>query len=194
MLSYGASLIGPGWTYGNNIQITPLSWMTYYQPVTYYGTSVSVCANTCYSYVGVAYYGVSNLIETWTTYLWMPLAGMATWKVFRPRPKGLEQFGFVDTASWNLSGSTKLAVLSLIWFSWNYFPYLLLFAYGRVTYPFYFISALPGVAMGGSYFLTRSWVPRYLQVIYLAGAFVFFLMFFPDKAFLPVWLRAMIGK
>jgi 4-amino-4-deoxy-L-arabinose transferase-like glycosyltransferase len=194
MLSYGSSLIGPGWTYGNNIQITPLSWMTYYRPVTYYGTSVSVCATTCYSYVGVAYYGVTNLLETWTTYLWMPLAAIATWKVFRPRPGGLERFGFVDTASGSISGSTKLAILSLIWFSWNYFPYLVLFAFGRVTYPFYFTYAMPAVAMGGSYFLTQSWVPRYLQVIYVAGAFVFFLMFFPDKAFLPVWLRVMIGK
>ena len=202
MLSYGASLIGGGWTYGNNIQITPLSWMTYYQPVTYYGTSVSVCTNsvngTClgapYSYVGVAYYGVTNLLETWTTYLWAPLAALAVWEVFKPRPKGLEQFGFVDTSSRNHSGDTKLALLSLIWFSWNYFPYLALFAAGRVTYPFYFIPALPAVAMGASYFLTRKWVPRYLPVIYVAGAFVFFFMFFPNKAFLPVWLRVLIGK
>jgi 4-amino-4-deoxy-L-arabinose transferase-like glycosyltransferase len=203
MLSYGASLIGPGWTYGiDHLQITPLSWMTYYQPVTYYGTSVSVCTNavngTCLgtpvSYVGVAYYGVTNLIETWTTYLWMPLAGVAIWKVFRPRSGGLERFGFVDTASRNLQGSTKLAILSLIWFSWNYFPYLALFAFGRVTYPFYFISALPAVAMGGSYFLTRSWGSRYLQVLYVAGAFGFFFVFFPDKGFLPVWLRVLIGK
>jgi predicted membrane-bound dolichyl-phosphate-mannose-protein mannosyltransferase len=202
MLSYGASLIGPGWTYGNNIQITPFSWMTYYQPVTYYGTSVSVCTNsvngTCLgtpiSYVGVAYYGVTNLIETWTTYLWMPLAAVALWEVFRPRPGGLERFGFVDTASRNLSGDTKLALLSVIWFCWNYLPYVALFAAGRVTYPFYFIPALPAVAMGASYFLTRKWVPRYASIIYLAGAFLFFFIFFPDKAFLPVWLRALIGK
>jgi 4-amino-4-deoxy-L-arabinose transferase-like glycosyltransferase len=202
ILSYGSSLIGPGWTYGNNIQITPLSWMTYYQPVTYYGTSVSVCTNsvngTCqgtpYSYVGVAYYGVTNLIETWTIYLWFPLAALAVWKVFRPRPAGLEQFGFVDTASPDLSGSTKLALFSLIWFSWNYFPYVVLWAAGRVTYPFYFIPALPAVAMGASYFLTRSWTWKYLPLIYVAGAFVFFFVFFPDKAFLPTWLRVLIGK
>jgi hypothetical protein len=82
----------------------------------------------------------------------------------------------------------------LIWFSWNYFPYLALFAAGRVTYPFYFIPALPAVAMGASYFLTRKWAPSYLSVIYVAGAFVFFFVFFPDKAFLPVWLRVLIGK
>ncbi|MGP8125607.1 MAG: phospholipid carrier-dependent glycosyltransferase [Nitrososphaerales archaeon] len=195
MLSYGASLIGPGWTYGNNIQITPFSWMTYYQPVTYYGTSVSVCAGSaCTNYVGVAYYGVTNLLETWTTYLWAPLAALAIWRVFKPRPGGLEQFGFADTGPRSLSGDTKLALLSLIWFCWNYFPYVALFAAGRVTYPFYFIPALPAVAMGASYFLTRNWVPRYTWVIYLLGAFFFFLVFFPDKAFLPVWLRSLIGK
>lgn len=198
MLSYGASLIGPGWSYGgpngNSTQITPLSWITYYQPVRYYGTSVSVCSNTCYSYWGIAYYGVTNLLETWTTYIWMPLAALAIWKIYRPRGGGLERFGFVDTASRNLSGDAKLALLSLIWFSWNYFPYLALFTVGRVTYPFYFIPALPAVAMGASYFLTRKWVPRYASIIYLAGAFLFFFIFFPDKAFLPVWLRALIGK
>jgi hypothetical protein len=198
MLSYGSSLIGRGWSYGgpygNSTQITPLSWMTYYQPVTYYGTSVSVCSSTCYSYVGVAYYGVTNLLETWTMYLWMPFAVLATWKVFRPRRGGLERFGFADAVSRNLSGETKLALLCLIWFSWNYFPYLALFAAGRVTYPFYFIPALPAVAMGASYFLTRKWVPSYTQVLYVAGAFIFFFLFFPDKAFLPVWLRVLIGK
>ena len=198
MLSYGSSLIGRGWSYGgpngNSTQITPLSWMTYYQPVTYYGTSVSVCSSTCYSYAGVAYYGVTNLLETWTTYLWIPFAVLATWKVFRPRRGGLERFGFVDTVSRDLSSETKLALLCLIWFSWNYFPYLALFAAGRVTYPFYFIPALPAVAMGASYFLTRKWVPSYTQVLYVAGAFVFFFLFFPDKAFLPVWLRVLIGK
>ena len=195
ILSYGSKLIGPGWTYGNDIQITPLSWMTYYRPVTYIWTGVSVCANSvCSNYVGVAYYGVTNLLETWTTYLWMPLAALAIWEVFRPRRGGLERFGFVDTASRNPSGETNLALLSLIWFSWNYFPYIALFAAGRVTYPFYFIPALPAVAMGASYFLTRKWVPRYVSVLYVAGAFVFFFVFFPDKAFLPVWLRVLIGR
>ena len=206
ILSYGSSLIGPGWSYGgangNSTQITPLSWMTYYQPVAYYKTNVSVCTNlvngTClstpYSYVGVAYYGVTNLLETWTTYLWLPLAAWVAWKLFRPRPGGLKQFGFSDATPGDISGDAKLALLSLVWFSWNYFPYLVLFAAGRVTYPFYFIPALPAVAMGGSYFLTRSWVPRYAAVLYLAGALVFFFVFFPNKAFLPEWLRVLIGR
>ena len=202
MLSYGLSLIGPGWTFGNNIQITPFSWMTYYRPVTYYGTSVSVCTNlvngTCqgapYVYPGVAYYGVTNLIETWTTYVWFPLAALVVWKAYRPLREGLERFGFIDPSRWSLTGEQKVAILSLVWFSWNYFPYIALFAMGRVTYPFYFVPALPAVAMGGSYFLTRSWVPKYAVALYLAGAFAFFFLYFPSKAFLPDWLRVLIGR
>ncbi|MGD1055021.1 MAG: glycosyltransferase family 39 protein [Nitrososphaerales archaeon] len=198
ILTYGAALKGGGWSYGgpngNSTQITPFSWMTYYQPVTYYGTKVSVCSSTCYYYVGVAFYGVTNFLETWTTFLWMPLDALAVWEALKPRGKGLEQFGFVDTASRNLSGDAKLALLSLVWFSWNYFTYVALFAYGRVTYPFYFIPALPAVAMGTAYFLTRKWMSGYLQVLYMAGVFVFFFIFFPDKAFLPIWLRVLIGK
>lgn len=199
MLSYGSKLIGQGWSYGgpngNSTYITPFSWMTYYGPPTYYKTNVSVCSGSaCLYFIGVAYYVVTNLLETWTTYLWMPLAAIAIWEVFKPRPKGLDEFGFVDTTPRNLSDDAKLALLSLIWFSWNYFSYVALFIYGRVTYPFYFIPALPAVAMGASYFLTRKWVPKYIWILYVAGAFVFFFVFFPDKAFLPDWLRALIGR
>ncbi len=202
MLSYGSSLIGPGWTYGNNIQITPFSWMTYYKPVTYYGTQVSVCTdlvnNVCQSaeltYPGVAYYGVTNLIETWTVYLWFPLAAVIAWKSFGPVRQGLEEFGFVDPTGRHLAPDQRLAILSLVWFSWNYFPYIFLFAVGRVTYPFYVIPALPAVAMGASYFLTRKWVPKPALILYLAGVFLMFFIFFPSKEFLPQWLRAFIGR
>ena len=202
MLSYGSSLIGPGWTYGNNIQITPFSWMTYYQPVVYYGTSVTVCTNSvngvCQGgslvFPGVAYYGVTNLIETWTTYIWFPLALFIAWKAYAPVRRGLEQFGFKDPARGALSGDQKVIVLALVWFLWGYFPYVIMFAVGRVTYPFYFVPAVPAVAIGASYFLTRNWVPRYTTVLYIAGCFALFFLFFPSKAFLPDWLRALIGK
>ena len=201
MLHYGASLIGGGWTYGNNIQITPFSWVTYYQPVTYFGSTVIVnnvvngtVVGILYTYPDVTYYGVTNFIETWTVYLWVPLAAVAMWAVFKPKPPGLDRFGFADNSPREFSGDTKMAVLSLVWLCWNYLPYVALYLAGRVTYPFYFVPALPAVAMGGSYFLTRSWVPKFAVVLYLVGAFVFFFWFFPSKAFLPVWLRVLIGK
>ncbi len=202
MVSYGSSLIGPGWTYGSGVQITPLSWMTYYQPVTYYGTSVSVCTNlvngTClgppYTYVGIAYYGFTNLLETWTTYVWLALAALVAWRMFKPRPGSLDEFGFVNPSKTTLTGDQKVAVFSLLWFSWNYFPYLALFLVGRVTYPFYFIPALPAVALGAGFLLTRNWLPRYTPILYVGCAFVFFFVFFPEKAFLPEWLRVAIGR
>jgi hypothetical protein len=114
--------------------------------------------------------------------------------VFKPRWWGLERFGFVDTESRAFTGRTKMALLSLIWFLWNYVPYVVLWIYGRVTYPFYIVPALPAVAMGASYFLTLKPVPRYVALLYVAGAFFFFFVYFPDKSFLPEWLRAAIGK
>jgi 4-amino-4-deoxy-L-arabinose transferase-like glycosyltransferase len=201
ILSYGSSLIGPGWTFGNNIQITPFNWMTYYQPVTYYGTSVTVyttpvngTSQVQYIFPGVAYYGVTNLIETWTTYIWFPLAVLLAWRVYAPVQRGLEKFGFTDPARRLLSGEQKVLILALVWFSWTYFPYILLFVLGRVTYPFYFIPAVPAVAIGAGYFLTRKWVPKYAMILYLVGAFGLFFLFYPSKAFFPDWLRALIGK
>ncbi len=37
------------------------------------------------------------------------------------------------------------------------------------------------------------WFPKWLAAVYLSMVFVFFLVYFPDKAFLPLWLRALIG-
>jgi hypothetical protein len=203
IISYGSSLIGGGWTYGNHIQITPFSWMTYYEPVPYYKIIISVCVGSIVNGVcqgtstvfpGVAYYGVTNFIETWTTYIWFPLAALVAWRVYGPVRRGLEKFGFSDPAGRTLTGDQKAAVLALVWFSWGYFPYVLLYAYGRVTYPFYIIPAVPAIALGAACFLTRNWVPRYAIYLYLAGAFAIFFLFFPSKAFFPDWLRALIGR
>jgi len=47
--------------------------------------------------------------------------------------------------------------------------------------------------MGASYWITRSWFPRWLMYVYVAMAFVFFFIYFPYKGFLPDWLRVLIG-
>jgi len=183
--------------------ILPSDWLLYYSPVTYYATSVSVCPNVVnnvcqggqYSYVALAYYGVTNLLETWTVFVWVPLVAYLLYDHFKKRQPSLEQFGFqeVGGASLGLSGEIKFAGLALIWFLWAYLPYIGLFFAGRVTYPFYFVPAIPAVAMGCSYWLTRKWFPRPLMIIYLLMVFVFFFVYFPEKAFLPDWLRVIIG-
>jgi 4-amino-4-deoxy-L-arabinose transferase-like glycosyltransferase len=212
ILSYGSNLVGPGWTYNppgctfgtpGCIQITPFSWVTYYNPVAYISTVVSVCTNSVngvcqggqYTYVALAYYGVTNFIETWTTYIWAPLVAFILYRYFRRPQTGLDRFiGKEDKLVLaQASDELKFAALALIWFLWNYIPYILLFSAGRVTYPFYFIPAIPAVAMGVSFLLTRDWFPHRIALVYVGAAFVFFFVFFPDKAFLPIWLRAAIG-
>jgi hypothetical protein len=160
--------------------------------VAYYATSVTVSSSSgSYSYVAIAYYGVTNLLETWTVFVWVPLVAYVLYSRFRKA--GLEQFGFDATTGPRLDGETRFAALALILFLWAYVPYLFLFIGGRVTYPFYFIPAIPAVAMGSSYWVTRSWFPKWLLAVYLAMVFVFFFVYFPEKAFLPDWLRVIIG-
>jgi 4-amino-4-deoxy-L-arabinose transferase-like glycosyltransferase len=209
MLCYGSSLnTGCPWACGwkdNNLgnYINPFSWITYYSPVAYLRTVVSVCPNSVngvcqgggYSYVSIAYYGVTNFLETWTIYVWIPLVGYALYRFFGRRQPTLETYGFEGTGTGPapLSGELKFAAFALILFLWSYLPYVLLFFAGRVTYPFYFLPAVPAMAMGTTYWLTRSWFPRWLMYVYVVMAFVFFFIYFPYKGFLPDWLRVIIG-
>ncbi|MBI3858680.1 MAG: glycosyltransferase family 39 protein [Thaumarchaeota archaeon] len=216
ILSYGGSLLCKpfyandpscgAWTdVAFHNYITPLNWLTYYTPVTYYGTSVSVCPNavngTClsgqYSYVAIGYYGITNLLVTWMLYLWVPIAAYLVGREFRLFTKGqpsLDSFGFKDFAGVPRSAQVNVAGFALIWLLWNFLPYVSLYAVGRVSYPFYVVPAIPALALGAAYLITRPWFPRKIAIIYLAAAFVFFFVYFPYKGFLPEWLRALIGK
>jgi 4-amino-4-deoxy-L-arabinose transferase-like glycosyltransferase len=204
ILSYGQSLNkgcpwACGWTDSSfGTYITPFNWVTYYSPVAYY--LVTVCPNSVngvcqtQTFIGLAYYGVTNFLETWTIYVWIPLVAYALYRYFRreepsPEQPGLEGIGRGITA---ISGDVKLAAFALVLFAWSYLPYLVLFFAGRVTYPFYFLPAVPAVAMGCTYWLTRSWFPKWLAAVYLLVAFAFFFIYFPEKAFLPDWLRVLI--
>jgi hypothetical protein len=217
ILSYGSSLIankiacqpttGYWCKFANDPggpPILPTDWIIYYSPVAYYATSVSVCPNVVngvcqggqYSYVAIAYYGITNLLETWTVFVWIPLVVYLLYRQFRRPQPVLDQFGFEGGAappSPLLSGEVKFAGLALVWFLWAYLPYIALFLAGRVTYPFYFVPAIPAVAMGCAYWVTRSWFPRPLLALFMVMIFVFFFIYFPDKGFLPDWLRVLIG-
>jgi Dolichyl-phosphate-mannose-protein mannosyltransferase len=216
MLSYGSSLTANQlacqpttgyWCKFSNDPggppILPTDWVLYYAPVAYYATSVSVCPNSVngvcqggqYSYVQLAYYGTTNMLVTWTVFIWVPLVAYALFRQFRRREPSLEMFGFSQTGSVRpmLPGDLRFAALALVWFLWNYVPYLLLFAYGRVTYPFYIIPAIPALAFGTAYWVTRDWFPRWLVYLFVGMVFVFFLVYFPYKGFLPDWLRAIIA-
>ncbi len=203
MLSYGSSLTCspfncPGAFHEpNGATITPFNWLTYYVPTTYFGSSVKACAGSnCQSYVTLAYYGVTNMIETWSTFIWFPVAAMVLYRMLRNKRSNttLDQFGFKASTSIRLPfQESELAVFALVIFCWNYFPYIFLFLAGRVTYPFYFLPAVPAVALGASYLITRDKVPKAVVIIFLIAAFVWFLVYFPDKSFLPTSIRALLG-
>ena len=160
----------------------------------YYITNVTVNPGNV-RYVDVGYYGVTNFLETWTTFIWLPLVAYTLKRHRRGRQPSLEEFGFEGDAPDPpaVPLETRFAGLTLILFFWGYVPYIFLFFAARVTYPFYIIPAIPAMAMGASYWLTRTWFPRWLRWLYLAMVFGFFLVYFPDKGFLPVWLRAIIA-
>ncbi len=188
ILKYGASLTmtptSQGWIDTVlNTPITPWNWITYYSPVGYLITTVKVTSgSTVYSYVSAGYYGVTDQFEVWLVYFW----GAYTIYLWR-KTKGT---GFASESDAREFG---LARLALLWFLVVFLGYLALFYYGRITYPYYFISAVPALAIGAAYFMTRSWFPRPIAYILLAGVFLWFFIFYPDKSFLPTQVRVWLG-
>jgi len=185
MINYGAQLTGSGWTDSLlGTPITPLNWLTYYTPVSYLVTHITVSsAQSSTVFVGVGYYGITNMLTVWMAFLWVPLV-FFRWALGRrggSSPKEPE-------------GDVRASALALIWFLWTYLPYLLLWIYGRVTYPFYFLPAVPALVLGTAFALSRDWFPRRMAVIFIIAAFVWFFWFFPNKGFLPEWIRALIGR
>jgi hypothetical protein len=185
MLSYGASLGSGscplcGWTDSTlGTYITPLNWITFYSPVSYLVTSVVVSVGAMsYHYVAVGYYGISNVVVVWMVFAWLPLA------VYRAvKNRGVE-----------IHPDDRFAYFSAVWFLWAYVPYIILWLYGRVTYPFYLVTAIPALAAGAAYFITREWFSYKLAIVYVLFAFFLFLLYFPVKDFLPVTLRVLLGK
>ena len=185
MLGYGGCLKGPGWTditFGT--PITPLNWLLYYTPVGYLVTTVSVtitgATTTTYHYISVGFYGTTNPLVTWLVFAWVPVV---LYRLIRTRRLGATP-----------GSDDRMGGFLLIWFLWAFLPYIALFLYGRVTYPFYILPAVPALAGGGAYFMTRDWFPRVMIPVYIAFAFLFLFFFFPVKDFLPDWVRVILGR
>jgi 4-amino-4-deoxy-L-arabinose transferase-like glycosyltransferase len=188
ILKYGASLTAspssPGWVDSIlKTPITPLNWVTYYSPIGYLITSVKVTAgSTSYSYVSAGYYGITNQFEVWLVYMWGAYV-VYVWRKARGS-------GFVSESE---GKEFRLARLALFWLLVVLLAYVALYFYGRVTYPYYFIQAVPALAIGAAYFLTRSWFPVGISYIVLTGVFLWFFIFYPDKSFLPDQVRVWLG-
>ena len=188
ILSYGASLRGGGWCLGSSPcpsgpYITPLNWLGVYTPVAYLVTKVTItitgATTSVISYVSVGYYGVANQVIVWMLFLWVPLAAYSVLKGRRLRSA--------------LTAEQKFGAFLLVWFLWAYIPYLLLWFYGRVTYPFYFLPAIPALAAGAAYFMRNPWFPQKMIPFYIIAAFGIFFLYFPVKDFLPEYVRAWLG-
>ena len=184
ILSYGKSLVGPGWTDTVlHTPITPLNWVTYYSPVGYLITNVTVNGPSgSFTYVSAGYYGITNQFEVWLTYMW---GGYVGYNVLHRR----SEWDFPQEGR-----DYQLAKLALLWFLVIFGAYMGLFLYGRVTYPYYFIQAIPAVAMGCAYLISRPWFPREVTYIVLIGVAVWFFLYYPDKAFLPDQARVWLGR
>jgi len=186
IFKYGASLTGGGWKDAAlGRYITPLDWLAYYSPVSYLVTTVTVTISgattaTTLSYIGVGFYGVNNVIVLWLVFAWVPIV---VYRLLKKAPPGEQR---------NRDDQTMLFIL--IMFLWSYLPYIALWIYGRVTYPFYILPAVPAIATGAAYFVTRDWFPRHVSWFYLGAAFAWFFWYFPVKDFLPVFLRAALGR
>ena len=191
ILSYGKSLVGPGWKdavlaallHIDTYYITPLNWITYYSPIGYLVTNVSVTGPTgSYTYVAAGYYGIADQFMVWLTYLW---GGIVAYYVIKKRASSMD-------AEW--VRDFQLAKFALLWFLIIFGSYAALFLYGRVTYPYYFIQAIPGIAIGCAYLLSRQWFPREVAYMVLLGVGFWFFLYYPDKAFLPNQLRVWLGR
>jgi hypothetical protein len=233
IFSYGASLKGNGWIDAVlHAPITPINWFLYYSPIGYLITNVTVTGGgTTTTYVGVGYYGVTDKIETWLTFLWAPYVIYLVYKRWKLRkmvqasldspsspPPSVPVVVVVVVAAegenvvapptsppptplpssaittLEANGEYKLAVFSLFLLAWTFLPYLALYLYGRVTYPYYMIQSVPAVAIGAAYFVTREWFPRVMVYVLIAAVIGWFFLFYPDKDFLPVWVRALLGR
>jgi 4-amino-4-deoxy-L-arabinose transferase-like glycosyltransferase len=189
MLTYGASLRGGGWCLNagscpNGPYITPLNWLTSYTPVSYLVTTVTItvsgAAASTLRYISIGYYGVANNVIVWMVFLWLPLV----------------LYPLLRRIKWRsaLAQADRLGAFLAVWFLWLYLPYVALWLYGRVTYPFYFLPAIPALAGGAAYFITRPWFPRKMALIYVIAAFAIFFLYFPVKDFLPGYVRAWLGR
>lgn len=182
MFTYGASLRGGGWclfgsTCPNGPYIAPLNWLTFTPPIGYLVVSASSALG---SYVAVGYYGVANPAIVWMVYLWLPVTLYPILKERRWRSA--------------LAGERRLGAFLVVWFIMSYVPYVALWVYGRVTYPFYVLPAVPALSIGAAWFITRGFFPRKMAVIYVMALFAIFFLFFPVKDFLPIPVRVLLGR
>jgi predicted membrane-bound dolichyl-phosphate-mannose-protein mannosyltransferase len=190
IFSYGSGLHGCDQNWIDPVLhrcATPFDWLVFYTPSSWFSSVVNVTTTSggtsvVQQYVDVAFYKMTNPIVVWLLFAWVPL--IVAVKV-RRKPEG-----YVE------SPDDRTAVFMLFWFVWTWLPYVVLWSplVDRTVYPFYILSAVPALAAGSAYFVTREWFPSRVAIVYTVAAFGWFLLYFPMKDFLPVWLRILLGR
>jgi 4-amino-4-deoxy-L-arabinose transferase-like glycosyltransferase len=195
ILSYGSGLkmtpTSQGWSvWGSGAPyITPFNWVTYYSAVGYFVTRII----GSYTYVSIGYWGITNFFEVWLTYIWAPYVVYLAYKLWASRAAVAGAVADLTSAVSIDTPSFRLARFALLWFVFCYFPYIALYYYGRITYPYYILPAIPAISIGCAYLLTRKWFFQEVAYVLLAGVFLWFFLYYPDKSFLPGQLRAILG-
>jgi len=162
MVTYGANLskTGPNPTCKSN-DSAPWQWLTNDCEMTYYRVEVTTKAGgkVVSSVPSIDFRGAMNPVLIGTFALAMSAALWLAWR-----------------------GRSVLARWSVVWVAANYLPYLVLvLAKGRITYIYYFLPVIPGLAVAIALLLMRSGLPRFVLWGYLAAFMVAAVAYYPFR-------------
>jgi dolichyl-phosphate-mannose-protein mannosyltransferase len=162
MVTYGANLskAGPNPTCKSN-DSAPWQWLTNDCEMTYYRVEVTVKSGdkVVSSTPSIDFRGVMNPVLIGTFALGMSAAAWLAWR-----------------------GRSTLARWSVIWVAANYLPYLaLVLVKSRITYIYYFLPVIPGLAVAVALLLMRSGLPRFVLWGYLAAFGLAAIAYYPFR-------------
>lgn len=159
MLSYGFALQGSFSPSG--ITSAPWQWIVNEGQIDYLKTAVNTLVNDQIvgSRTTVQFRALMNPVLIGSAVLAVIYAGRLAWKRAEP-----------------------LAMWGLVWIGANYLPYwgLTLFA-NRITYFYYVLPAVPGLAVLTAVLLVHGRFPRIVTWLYVAAAVVAFVAYFPFR-------------
>ncbi|MEM3570620.1 MAG: hypothetical protein QW589_01630, partial [Candidatus Bathyarchaeia archaeon] len=80
----------------------------------------------------------------------------------------------------------------LSWFLSTYLPFIIMsLLWQRISYLFYFLSAIPSVCAAVAYAIIDQKPPRIILLLYLIAVVYFFIAMFPFKAILRQFIPEM---
>jgi predicted membrane-bound dolichyl-phosphate-mannose-protein mannosyltransferase len=159
MLGYGLSLTsGPG---PAGISSPPWDWLAGSGQIDYLHVSVNVLAN-------------NQVVETHPTVLFQG--------ALSPILLGAAPIVLLFGAWFAVRERHPLSAWAVVWFAANYLPYfgLVLLAH-RITYLYYILPAVPGLAILSAIFLLRAKLPSIVAWGYLAASVLAFVAYFPFR-------------